>query len=353
VEQYCGFLRGGLIAFACLCLSGVAQAQTPSDVAPATPSAPSDVAQPATPSDVAQAPTPTDVAQAPTPSDVAQAPTPTDAAVRAPIAPIAPPPEPRSLWRPSWPQFSRVEGVTTIAAGVATGALLLIGQQRPAHWQGGVLFDDAVRRNLRLDSASDRRTVRDLGDLPYFAAPLLPMLIDPLIASWLVRGDTKAALNLELVAIEAFSYSGLASFVAVRTARRERPDSSECWRLHPDGKGCPLDTESFFSGHTAIASTSAGLVCANHTRMALWGNPIADGAACALGTTAALASGISRIAADRHYATDVLTGFGIGFGVRYAVPVLLHYSRSHANVALSLTPGAPCTGACLRLSGSF
>jgi len=135
--------------------------------------------------------------------------------------------------------------------------------------------------------------------------------------------------------------------------RRERPDSSECWRLHPDGKGCPLDTESFYSGHTAIAATSAGLVCASHSRMPLWGNPIADGAACALGTTAAVASGLSRIAADRHYATDVLTGFGLGFGMGYAVPVLLHYSHAHAEVALSIAPGGPCTGACLHLSGSF
>jgi hypothetical protein len=257
------------------------------------------------------------------------------------------------MWRPAWPTFSRVEGVATVAAGLGTGALLLLGQPKQPRWQGGILFDDAVRRNLRLDSESDRRTVRSLGNLPYYVAPLLPMLIDPLIASWLVRGDTKSAINQELVALEAFSYSGLASFVAIRTVRRERPDSSECWRLHPDGEGCPTDTESFYSGHTAIAATSAGLVCANHSRMPLWGHPIADAAACALSTTAALASGFSRIAADRHYATDVLLGFGLGFGTGYAVPVLLHYSRAHTEVALSLTPGGPCAGACLRLSGSF
>jgi membrane-associated phospholipid phosphatase len=257
------------------------------------------------------------------------------------------------MWRPAWPQFSRLEGVATLAAGLGTGAFVLLGPPKQAGWEGGILFDDAARQSLRLESEAARRTVRSLGDLPYFAAPLLPMLIDPLIVSWLARGDAKAAINLELVALEAFSYSGLGSFVSTHISRRQRPDSSECWRLHPDGKGCAIDTESFYSGHTAIAATSAGLVCANHSRMPLWGSAIADASACALGTTAALASGLSRIAADRHYATDVLMGFGMGFGIGYAVPVLLHYSHTHTELALSLRPAGPCTGACLQLSGSF
>jgi membrane-associated phospholipid phosphatase len=196
--------------------------------------------------------------------------------------------------------------------------------------------------------------VRGWGDLPYFAAPILPMLVDPLLAAWLGHGDGKTAINLELMALEAFSYSGLSSFVSTRLSRRERPDSSECRRLHPDGEGCGgVDTESFFSGHTTIAATSAGLVCANHSRMPLWGHPVADASACAFSTTAAVASGVSRILADRHYATDVLAGFGFGFGFGYAVPVLLHYSHADPKVAVSIAPGGPCTGACLRLSGSF
>ena len=58
----------------------------------------------------------------------------------------------------------------------------------------------------------------------------------------------------------AFSYSGLSSFVSTRISRRERPDSSECRRLHPGGEGCGgVDTESFFSGHTTIAATSRSI----------------------------------------------------------------------------------------------
>lgn len=265
-----------------------------------------------------------------------------------------PPPMPvrTSLWRREWPTFSVWEGAATVAAGVGTGALALVKPPKEALWQGPILFDEAVRDGLRLDSDDGRRKVRSLGDLPYFAAPVLPMLVDPLVA-WLGHGDAKAAVNLELISLEAFSYSGLGSFISTRVSRRERPDSSECRRVHPDGKGCGVDTESFYSGHTTIAATSAGLVCANHSRLPLWGHPVADASACVLSTTAAVASGVSRIVSDRHYATDVLVGFGTGFGIGYAVPVLLHYSRANAHVTLSVQPGGPCTGACLRLSGSF
>lgn len=257
------------------------------------------------------------------------------------------------MWRSSWPNFSPWEGLATVAAGLGTGALMLVEPPREARWHGGILFDDGSRDALRLDSASGRRKARSLGDLPYFAAPIVPMLVDPLLVAWLGHGDTKTAINLELMALEAFSYSGFASFVSTRVSQRERPDSAECRRQNPDGEGCEVDTEAFFSGHTTIAATSAGLVCANHSRMPLWGHPVADAGACVLSTTAALASGVSRIMSDRHYVTDVLAGFGFGFGVGYAVPVLLHYSRAKTAVALLLKPGGPCTGACLGLSGSF
>jgi membrane-associated phospholipid phosphatase len=254
------------------------------------------------------------------------------------------------MWHREWPTFSLLEGVATIAAGA--GTLVLFQAKPPAdpRWEGGILFDDAVRGGLRLHSENGRNAARRLGDLPYFAAPVIPLIIDPLIASWLVRGDTKAAVNLEAVGLEAFSYAGLASFLSTRISVRERPDSSECRRQHG---GCERDTESFYSGHTTIAAASAGIVCANHRVMPLWGNPLADVGACALATTGAVASGVSRLLSDRHYATDVIAGFGFGFGFGYAVPTLLHYAHRTTDVSLSLSPGGPCTAACLKLSGSF
>jgi membrane-associated phospholipid phosphatase len=266
----------------------------------------------------------------------------------APPKPVQP-----SMWKRNWPTFSRAEGVATLAAGAGTAVLFSLKPPRDARWQGGILFDDSVRSRFRLHSAEARNRVRSWGDLPYFTAPLLPLVVDPLVASWLVRKDSKAALNLELIGVEAFSYAGLLSFVSTRISSRERPDSSECLRTHDDPSDCEVDTESFYSGHTTIVAASAGLVCANHRAMPLWGSAAADVSACALATTGAVASGASRIAADRHYASDVVAGFGVGFGIGYAIPTLLHYEHEDTDLALSIAPGSPCTGACLKLAGSF
>jgi membrane-associated phospholipid phosphatase len=271
-----------------------------------------------------------------------------DTALAAPVAP--PPPARSSMWRREWPTFSPLEGAATILAGAGTVVLFMLKPPSDPRWEGGILFDDSVRSGLRLESASARQKARTWGDVPYFAAPVIPLIIDPLIAAWLVRGDTKAAFNLGAIGLEAFSYAGLASFVSTRLSVRERPDSTECRR---QGGDCESDTEAFYSGHTTIAAASAGIVCANHRVMPLWGSRVADVGACALATTGAVVTGVSRLMSDRHYTTDVIVGFGFGFGFGYAVPTLLHYAHRKTEVSLSLAPGGPCTAACLKLSGRF
>lgn len=266
----------------------------------------------------------------------------------------APPPVPaRSMWKPAWPTFSKLEGVATVAAGAGTAALFVLKPPKEARWEGPILFDEGARNLFRLESSTARQKVRSWGDLPYYAAPLIPLIIDPIFVSWLSHDDGKAAVNMTAVGLEAFSYAGLLSFVSTRLSVRERPDSAECRRHAADAEACEVDTEAFYSGHTTIAAASAGIVCANHRAMPLWGHPAADAGACVLATTGAVATGVSRIASDRHYATDVVAGLGMGFSVGYAVPTLLHYAREDGDVTLSLAPGGPCTGACLKVAGSF
>ena len=65
----------------------------------------------------------------------------------------------------------------------------------------------------------------------------------------------------------------------------------------------------------------------------------------------ALATGTTRVVADRHYASDVLVGTGIVFGIGYAVPVLLHYSRGAQQIAIG--PRLTCGGTCLGVGGTF
>jgi membrane-associated phospholipid phosphatase len=258
-----------------------------------------------------------------------------------------------SRWRDSWPEFSWVEGATTVSAGLATGIIALQSPPRDPRWQGGILFDDSVRSAVRLRSAGARQRLRSVGDMPYYFAPLLPLIVDPLVVAWLVRDDPKLAYNLAFLGLEAFSYAGLLSFVSTRISVRERPDASECRRQHPDFAGCEADTEAFWSGHTSIVAASAGLVCAHHRYLSLWGSPLADASACVLATSGALVTAGSRLMADRHYASDVIVGMAVGFGIGYAVPVLLHYSRDNGGVAVSVQPSALGDGASINVAGAF
>jgi membrane-associated phospholipid phosphatase len=258
------------------------------------------------------------------------------------------------MWQRSWPNFSWLEGAATVSAGIGTLVLALNEPPRDPRWQGGILFDDAVRSGLRLESQSGRQKARSIGDLPYYAAGLIPLVVDPVLVAWLGHGDPKAALNLGLVALESFSYVGFLSFVSTRISVRERPDSAECRRLHPDGSGCEeVDTEAFWSGHTSIVAVSAGVVCANHRYLPLWKYKALDLAACVFSTAGALGTGVSRLLSDRHYATDVIAGSIVGFGIGYAVPVLLHYSRRQSSLTVSVQTDARCPSGCVSVGGSF
>lgn len=228
--------------------------------------------------------------------------------------------------------------ITTIAAGLTTGVIVIIGPSKKARWTGGILFDDAVRDEFRATNPRTHRTFRTIGDYTYHLSPVLP-LFDALVVSTVGHSDSRLAGNLIGVTLEAYSYSGVASFITTETFARRRPDGS--------------DTQSFFSGHAAISATGAGLTCANHSRIPLWGNRAADVSACVLASLNALTTATTRVVADRHYATDVILGAGVGFGFGYSVPVLLHYVHTDTGSRISFAPDPNCGPSCIGVSGTF
>ena len=233
----------------------------------------------------------------------------------------------------------------TAVSVLAAGAILIAGPLERPRWQGGILFDDAVRGQLRGRSAYTRHAFRRVGDYTYRLSPVLPVL-DIVVAAVGYR-DPKLATNLVLLSLEAYSYTGFTYFASTEIFGRARPDS----QCDVPGGGC--ETQSFYGGHAAIAATGAGLVCADHTRLALYGNPVLDIAACALAATNALLTGTTRIVADRHYASDVIVGTGLGFGFGYGVPVLLHYSYGKKSDSISFGPDPNCGPDCLGVHGTF
>ncbi|HWZ88185.1 MAG TPA: hypothetical protein VNW92_05025 [Polyangiaceae bacterium] len=149
-----------------------------------------------------------------------------------------------SLWRDDWPEFRTSEAILTAIAAVGTGVIVLIGPSEHPRWTGGILFDDAVRSELRARDPSTRSRFRTIGNYSYHLA-------------------------------------------------------------------------------------------------------------CGLAASNALLTATTRVVADRHYATDVLTGLGIGFGIGYAVPVLLHYSYGGANSSIAIGPDPSCGGNCISVLGNF
>ena len=105
-----------------------------------------------------------------------------------------------------------------------------------------------------------------------------------------VRGVTESPLQM-VTADALASLSMLAITSAIKyTARVERPDGSS--------------RNSFPSGHTAMAFTSAELLSIEYGERYPWIRPI--------GYAVASATGIGRLLNNRHWVGDVLTGAGLG-----------------------------------------
>src|SRR5262249_45984776 len=69
---------------------------------------------------------------------------------------------------------------------------------------------------------------------------------------------------------------------------------------------------SFFSGHTSTSFAVAGLTCMHHAHFRLYESFAGDAIACVTAFSVATATGYLRMAAAKHYFTDVLTGAAWG-----------------------------------------
>ena len=256
-------------------------------------------------------------------------------------------------WNPAWPKFRPTEYVVTAVAGLASlGAYFFLTPPTEPHWTGGILFDDSARDALRLRSEKGRDTIRTLSDVTAVSAVVLAFGVDS-FAVPLLRRKPDVAEQLVLMDAESFAISTLITTSLFKTTGRARPSYQDCQRDPAFDRLCrSAPTTSFPSGHANGAFTAAGLSCAHHLHLALYGNPWADTLACAAEITLASSTGTFRIMGDRHYTSDVLTGAIIGFAIGYGMPTLLHYGKASSGSEASLTvqpvvagfPGATISG---------
>lgn len=220
-------------------------------------------------------------------------------------------------------------------------------------------FDSGIRDALRAESYSARRTMATTSDLFYYGLMAYPFLVDTIFVAGL--RNTDVAWQMTVMNLSSFAYSGFLAILPERVFGRERPFFRECAAdptYDPDCGAGEIKTHvSFPSGHTIMASTGAGLICAHHLNLPLYGGGWPDTLACGTAITLAAFQGFLRITADRHYATDVIAFSLVGFSSGYLLPTLLHYRNKNTNKntksppRVSVAPYASDTGGGLIASG--
>ena len=234
----------------------------------------------------------------------------------------------REPHRPAWPTHARRPG--WLEAGVGVGllgvgsAVPLLRKPSAPRWTGGILMDDWVRGGLQL-SAPQRAHVATTSDILLYSATAAP-LIDLGIELLAGRVDGDLALRILLVELQSFGVTGFLAGVSKVVAARERPYGLRC-ASDPSVPGCDSWERyvSFFSGHTSLTFTAAGLSCVMHRNLHLYGRSSLDNTACGLALGAATVTGVLRVIADKHWTSDVLVGATVGLLSGWLLPYLLYF----------------------------
>lgn len=209
-----------------------------------------------------------------------------------------------------------------LGAGALWGGLELAkGSLAPdaCRWCARNGLDDGVREKLVWSHPKAARLSSDVlasGLLPAAAAGYF------LLSGRNGPGLREGAWDVVYVTEAAMLASSLTAVVKLFVAR-ERPFLAHGNYPEPNYRPHPDDSLSFWSNHTALTfaiATSSGTIASMRGRSEapwIW----------AIGITAASTAGYLRMAGDKHYLTDVLTGAVVGTAFGVAVPRLLHGKR--------------------------
>ena len=236
--------------------------------------------------------------------------------------------ESRLQWLPEWRRVGAPEYAVTTSL-FATRALMTfaIPAADEPGWVRPVLFDTPLRNALYLEDRSSRDHAGAISDTLATASIIHPVIIDTMFVTAVSDQNADVAWQMFVISMQSYSITLLANSVAKRLFSRQRPYAIACAEDPEYSDLCDHQDrfKSYYSGHAAFTATSAGLVCAHHTHLPLYGGRWIDTAACGASIVGTLATGALRIAADKHWATDVFTGHLLGFASGYVLPSLLYY----------------------------
>lgn len=208
-----------------------------------------------------------------------------------------------------------VEGAVAVAGYVVgVGTLHAIGPPDECRWCRTNAFDVAIRDAVVW---KDVRAAQLASDVTGYVLP--PVLAVSLLLAP-TMGDPSLSRSFDdlIPVVEAGVIASITYKIAKRLAARRRPYVAfGANRLNKPARDA---NASFFSGHTTHASS---IMTAAATVASLRGystaTPLWIGDAAVTTTT-----GYLRIAADAHWATDVIVAAMAGSAIGVAVPLLLH-----------------------------
>lgn len=237
--------------------------------------------------------------------------------------------EHRLEWDERRPRVAAGEYVLTGLA-ITGGAIMEFGTDQPLQprWIGPILFDEAVRDAVAMPRLKDRTTIMTVSDVLLAISAAYPVFIDGMLVP-AIDENLDMFQQLTAMNMEAYGFAYLIMRANHRLAGRERPAGIGC----QTDKGWAYDCGSFgvnaswFSGHATMSAVGAGLTCAHHAYVPLYGGGAPDIVACVGATGLALTVASMRVIADRHWASDAITGFLFGYGMGLAVP-LVHYTQT-------------------------
>ena len=243
---------------------------------------------------------------------------------------------------------ARAEGPPDLAVDVRTTAAIAGGSL--AIWGASELLKGEIAPSSCRwcePPALDRRARAQLAWSNPGAARLLSDVLVVALPASLAAGTLLAARDLRhggedvLVAVEAIALAGLGTQIVKLAVARRRPYA---WALGT--RAGPDDDLSFFSGHASAAFATAGAfgTVARLRGYRAW--PVVYAA----GFSTATAIAYLRVAADKHWLSDVTAGAVFGTGVGIAVPLVLH--RGQADRKLTVAP-LPLGEVGLGISGAF
>jgi membrane-associated phospholipid phosphatase len=216
--------------------------------------------------------------------------------------------------------------ITHLVLVTAGGALYVISETlaKPAlapdhcRWCNVDALDDHVRSSLMWSNPARAASISNLTG--FVATPVLMFGLTALAASGAAEDGERAGRIIDdaIPILETLVYSGLVVQAVKFSFGRQRPLVH--YHTNVDFVPGQDDNLSWFSGHSTLTfglAVSAGVVA--HRR----GSAL-EPVIWATGLTLAATTAYLRVAGDKHYLTDVLTGAAFGTISGIFVPRLTH-----------------------------